>query len=54
MNALVKDRNMSSISLMKFAWAFVNLNDMTNHSERPSLDLKATFHTSEGLIGTWW
>ena len=52
-NELVNGRKMSSISLMKVAGAFVNPKGMTNHSKRPSLDLKAVFHTSEGSIGTW-
>ena len=50
---LVNGRKMSSISLIKVAGAFVNPKGMTNHSKRPSLDLKAVFHTSEGSIGTW-
>jgi hypothetical protein len=44
-NELVNGRRMSSISLMKVAGAFVNPNGMTNHSKRPSLDLKVVFHT---------
>jgi hypothetical protein len=51
-NELVNRCRMSSISLMKVARAFVNLNGMNNHSKRPSLDLKEVFHKSEGSIGT--
>jgi len=53
-NALAKGRNMSSINVMKVVGAFLNPKGMTNHSERPSLDLKTIFHTLEGSIGTWW
>jgi hypothetical protein len=52
-NELVNGRKMSSISLMKVAEAFVNPKGMTNHSKRPSLALKAIFHTSDSSIGTW-
>ena len=52
-NELVNGRKMLSISLMKVAGAFVNLKGMTSHSKRPSLALKAVFHTLEGSIGTW-
>ena len=52
-NELVNGHKMSSISLMKVAGASVSPKGMTNHSKRPSLDLKAVFHSSEGLIGTW-
>jgi hypothetical protein len=52
-NELVNGRKMLSISLMKVAGAFVNLKGMTSHLKRPSLDLKALFHTSKGSIGTW-
>ena len=52
-NELVNGRKMSSISLMKVAKAFVNLKGITNHLKRPSLALKAVFHTSEGSIVTW-
>ena len=51
-NELVNGRKMSSISLMKVAGAFVNPKGITNHSKRPSLDLKAVFHTLESSIGT--
>jgi len=50
-NELVSSRKMSSISLVKVARAFINPRGITNHSRRPSLALKAVFHTSEGLIG---
>ena len=53
MNESVKGRKMSSISLMKVAGKFVNLKGMTNHSKRPSLDLKVLFNTLEGSKGTW-
>ena len=49
-NALVKGRKMSSINLIKVVGAFVNPKGMTNHSKRPSLDLKAIFHTLKGAI----
>jgi hypothetical protein len=51
---LVKGLNTSSINLMKVVGAFVKLNGMANHSKRPYLDLKFFFHTSVGLMGTWW
>jgi hypothetical protein len=34
---------------MKVAGAFFNPKGITNHSKRPSLDLKAVFHTSGGF-----
>jgi hypothetical protein len=34
--------------------AFVKPKGMTNHSKRPSFDLKVVFHTSVCSIGTWW
>ena len=52
-NELVSGRKMFSINLMKVSGGFFNLKGMTNHLKRPSLDLKAVFHTSEGSIGTW-
>jgi hypothetical protein len=51
-NELVNGRKMFSIGLMKVAGEFVNPKGMTSHSKRPSLALKAVFHTSDGLIGT--
>ena len=51
-NELLNGSKMSSISLMKVAGAFINPKGITNHSKRPSLDLKVVFHTSKGLIGT--
>jgi hypothetical protein len=39
---------------MKVAGAFVKPKGMTNHSKRPSFDLKDVFHTSVSSIGTWW
>jgi uncharacterized protein YdaL len=51
---LVKVLNTSSINLMKVDGAFVNPKGMTNHSKRPSLNLKFVFHTSIGSMGTWW
>jgi len=53
MNEFVKGRNMSSINLIKVVGEFVNPKGMTNHSKRPSLDLKVVFHTFVGSIGTW-
>jgi hypothetical protein len=47
---LVKGLNTSSINLMKMVSAFVQPKGMTNHSKRPSLDLKVVFHTSVGLM----
>jgi len=44
---------MQSISLMKVAGEFVNPKGITNHLKRPSLALKAVFHTLKGSIGTW-
>ena len=52
-NELVNARKMSSISLMKVVGSFVSMKGMTNHSKRPSLDLKAVFHTSVDSIGNW-
>jgi hypothetical protein len=49
---LVKGYKISSIILMKVVGAFVKPNGMTNHSKRPSLDLKAVFHTFVFSIGT--
>jgi hypothetical protein len=43
---LVNGHRISSIILMKVAGAFVKPKGMTNHSKRPSFDLKAIFHTS--------
>jgi hypothetical protein len=51
---LVKVLNTSSINLMKVVGAFVNPKGMTRLLKRPSLDLKFVFHTSIGLMGTWW
>ena len=51
-NELVNGHKMSSISLMKVARAFVIPKGMTNHSKRPSLALKAVFHTLVGSIST--
>jgi hypothetical protein len=50
----VKGLNTSSINLMKVAGAFIKPKGMTNHSKRPSLDLKVVFHTSVCSMGTWW
>jgi hypothetical protein len=38
---LVKGHRISSIILIKFVGAFVKPKGMTNHSKRPSFDLKA-------------
>jgi hypothetical protein len=38
----VKGHKISSISLMKVVGAFVKPKGMTNHSKRPSFDLKAS------------
>jgi hypothetical protein len=43
---LVNGRRISSIILMKVAGEFFKPKGMTNHSKRPSFDLKAVFHTS--------
>jgi hypothetical protein len=51
---LVKILNTSSINLMKVVGAFFNPKGMTSHSNKPSLDLKDIFHTSVGLMGSWW
>jgi hypothetical protein len=51
---LVKGRRISSIILIKVVGAFVKPKGMTNHSKRPSFDLKEVFHTSVCSIGTWW
>jgi hypothetical protein len=49
---LVKDCNISSIILMKVVGAFFKPKGMTNHSKRPSFDLKVVFHTFVYSIGT--
>jgi hypothetical protein len=49
---LVKGLNTSSINLMKVVGAIVKPKGMSNHSKRPSLDLKYVFHTSVGSMGT--
>jgi hypothetical protein len=51
---LVNGRRVLSIILMKVARAFVKPKGMTNHSKRPSFELKVVFHTSVCSIGTWW
>ena len=51
---MVKGRKISSINLMKVVGALVKQKFMTNHSKRPSLDLKEIFLTSICSIGTWW
>jgi hypothetical protein len=51
---LVKGINTPSINLMKVAGAVFKPKGMTNHSKRPSLDLKVVIHTSVSLMGTWW
>jgi hypothetical protein len=51
---LLKGINTSSINLMKVVGAFVRPKGMTNHSKRPSLDLKVVFHKFVGSMGTWW
>jgi hypothetical protein len=50
----MKGLNTSSINLMKVVGTFVKPKGMTNHSKKPYLDLKVVFHTSVGLMGTWW
>jgi len=51
---LVKGHRISSIILINIVGAFVKPKVMTNHSKRPSFDLKAVFHTYVYSIGTWW
>jgi hypothetical protein len=51
---LVNGHRILSIILMKVVGAFVKPKGMTNHSKRPSFDLKAVFYTSVCSIGTWW
>jgi hypothetical protein len=51
---LVNGRRISSIILMKVVGSFFKPNGMTNHSKRPSFDLKGVFHTFVYSIGTWW
>jgi hypothetical protein len=45
---LAKGLNTSFINLMKVVGAFFKTMGMTNHSNRPSLDLKVVFHTLVG------
>jgi hypothetical protein len=35
-------------------WRICQTNGMTNHSKRPSFELKVGFHTYVCSIGTWW
>jgi hypothetical protein len=51
---LVNNHKILSIILMKVFGPFFKPKGMTNRSKRPSLDLKAIFHTSVFSIGTWW
>jgi hypothetical protein len=51
---LVKGHRISSIILIKVVGTVVKPKGMTNHSKRPSFDLKAIFHTYVCSIGTWW
>jgi hypothetical protein len=51
---LVEGHRISSIILIKVAGAFVKPKGMTNHSKRPSFDLKVVFHTFVCSIGSWW
>jgi hypothetical protein len=51
---LVNGHKISSIILMKVDGEFVKPKGMTNHSKRPSLDLKEVFHTSVYSIRTYW
>jgi hypothetical protein len=48
---LVKGHRISSIILIKVVGAFIKPKGMTNHSKRPSFDLKAVFDTSVCSIG---
>jgi hypothetical protein len=50
---LVNGHRISSIILMKVAGAFFKPKGMTNHSKRPSFDLKTVFYTFVCSIGTW-
>jgi hypothetical protein len=49
---LVKGHRISSIILIKVVGAFFKIKGMTNHSKRPSFDLKVVFHTFVYSIGT--
>jgi hypothetical protein len=51
---LVNGHRISSIILMKVVGAFFKPKGMTNHSKRPSFELKVVFHISLYSIGTWW
>jgi hypothetical protein len=46
MKEFVNDRRISSIILMNVDGALIKPKGNTNHSKRPSLDLKVVFHTS--------
>jgi hypothetical protein len=50
----VNGHNISSIIHMNVVRELVKPKGMTNHSKRPSLDLKVVFHTSVFSIDTWW
>lgn len=39
---------------IKVLEAFERPNDITSHSKRPTLVLKAIFHSLPGLIRIWW
>jgi hypothetical protein len=49
---LVKVHKISFINLMEVVGVFIKPKGMTNHSKRPSFDLKAVFHTFLYSIGT--
>jgi hypothetical protein len=51
---LVNGHRISSIILIKVVGAFVKPKGMTNHSKRPSFELKVIFHTYVYSIGTSW
>jgi hypothetical protein len=51
---LVKGRKISSIILIKKFGALVKPKGMTNHSKRPSFDLKVVLHTFVHSIETSW
>ena len=50
----MKGRRRSSIYLMKVAGALVKPKGMTNHSNNPSLVLKAIYHTMVDSIRIRW
>jgi hypothetical protein len=52
-SVLVNGHRISYNILMKVVGEFFKTKGMTNHSKRPSFELKVVFHTFVCCIGTW-